>query len=258
MADTITLAIDALASAAFIEGGVSIERTDEARKYTEQRKRELIEAIAAGQLQAVVVPDERVAFEQDQCTRVGRDLQELTQHENGDYDCDEVQAEWESWKARAALAAAPTELQAVPAAWMDDGSLRSGSTATAHRVVTAATKAGMPLAASESFNTPLYTASQAQPADAQWLQTQDMEALERFAETTDDDESYDIGKEAVTRLAGFGCLHSHGFGRYSITDFGHYVLSDWTHARALPFMTQAELDAKHRAAMAAAQEGGKQ
>lgn len=53
MADTITLAIDALASAAFIEGGVSIERTDEARQYTEQRKRELLEAIATSQSQAV-------------------------------------------------------------------------------------------------------------------------------------------------------------------------------------------------------------
>lgn len=58
------------------------------------------------------------------------------------------------------------EVQAEPVAWMDDGSLRSGSTATAHRVVTAETKAGMPRAASESFNTPLYTAPQAQPADA--------------------------------------------------------------------------------------------
>lgn len=53
MADTITLAIDALASAAFIEGGVSIERTNEAREYTEQRKRELIETIAASHPQAV-------------------------------------------------------------------------------------------------------------------------------------------------------------------------------------------------------------
>ncbi len=53
MADTITKAIDALTSAAFIEGGVSIERTDEARERTEQRKRELIEAIAACHPQAV-------------------------------------------------------------------------------------------------------------------------------------------------------------------------------------------------------------
>lgn len=53
MADTITKAIDALTSAAFIEGGVSIERTEEARERTEQRKRELIEAIAACHPQAV-------------------------------------------------------------------------------------------------------------------------------------------------------------------------------------------------------------
>lgn len=76
-----------------------------------------------------------------------------------------------------------------------------------------------------------------------WLQANDMAALERFAETTDDDESYDIGKEAVQRLAGFGCLRSHGFGKYSITDFGHYVLNDWSLARELPFKSQSERDA---------------
>jgi hypothetical protein len=85
----------------------------------------------------------------------------------------------------------------------------------------------------------------------EWLQPQDKASLERFAETTEDDESYDIGKAAVARLAGFGCLQSHGFGKYSITDFGHYVLNDWTHARALPFTTQAERDAAHREAIAA-------
>ena len=73
-----------------------------------------------------------------------------------------------------------------------------------------------------------------------WLQANDMAALERFAETTDDDESYDIGKDAVQRLAGFGCLRSHGFGKYSITDFGHYVLNDWSLARELPFKSQSE------------------
>lgn len=94
---------------------------------------------------------------------------------------------------------------------------------------------------------PLYTTTQPAPAaqgDAlSWLQANDMAALERFAETTDDDESYDIGKEAVQRLAGFGCLWSHGFGKYSITDFGHYVLNDWSLARELPFKSQSERDA---------------
>ena len=49
MQNKITLAIDALASAAFVEGGVSPENTQAARDLTEQRKRELVEAIAAPQ-----------------------------------------------------------------------------------------------------------------------------------------------------------------------------------------------------------------
>ena len=102
--------------------------------------------------------------------------------------------------------------------------------------------------------TQLYAAPQAQ-ADArhaQWLQPKDFEALQRFEETASDNQGHDIGKAAVARLAGFGCLQSHGFGTYSITDFGHFVLDDWEHARALPFRTQAERDADQRSAIAAA------
>jgi hypothetical protein len=90
------------------------------------------------------------------------------------------------------------------------------------------------------------------PPALPWLQTCDMAALERFAETTDDDESYDLGKDAAKRLARFGCLQSHGFGKYSLTDFGHYILNDWDFARELPFKSQAERDA----ARAQAKEGG--
>ena len=91
----------------------------------------------------------------------------------------------------------------------------------------------------------------------QWLQHHDFEALERFAETSEDDESYDIGKEAIQRLTHFGCLNSHGFGRYSITAFGSYVLDNWSLARELPFKMQSERDSEHRAALAAqAKQGG--
>lgn len=84
----------------------------------------------------------------------------------------------------------------------------------------------------------------------QWLQQHDLEALERFAETTGDCEGYDISKDVVRRLAGFGCLQYHGFGKYSITDFGHYVLADWERARELPFKTQHERDAEFFEAIA--------
>ena len=90
---------------------------------------------------------------------------------------------------------------------------------------------------------------------AKWLQQKDLEALERFEETASDNQGHDIGKAAVSRLAGFGCLQSHGFGVYSITDFGHFVMDDWEHARSLPFKAQDERDAEHRAAQAAAQGG---
>lgn len=97
----------------------------------------------------------------------------------------------------------------------------------------------------------LATNTTTQGMDAQkWLQQHDMEALERFAETTGDCEGYDISKDAVRRLAGFGCLQYHGFGKYSITDFGHYVLADWEKARELPFKTQHERDAEFFEAIA--------
>ncbi|WP_289241989.1 hypothetical protein [Delftia sp.] len=91
----------------------------------------------------------------------------------------------------------------------------------------------------------------AAPAVDAWLQPDDMAALQRFHETAEDDESYDIGKEAVARLCAFGCLQSHSFGRYSTTDFGDYLLDTWAGARTLPFTTAAER-ATERAAQAAA------
>ena len=55
--------------------------------------------------------------------------------------------------------AAPVQLP-EPAAWMDNGEIRSGSTATAHRVVTSDTKNSMPNASKVSFVNPLYTEQQ--------------------------------------------------------------------------------------------------
>ncbi|MDR2327854.1 MAG: hypothetical protein LBE51_20935 [Acidovorax sp.] len=56
MQDKITLAIDALASAAFVEGGVSADNTRAARDITEQRKRELLEAIGSPCLHQIAEP----------------------------------------------------------------------------------------------------------------------------------------------------------------------------------------------------------
>ncbi|WP_429951448.1 hypothetical protein ACQYWY_07035 [Comamonas sediminis] len=109
------------------------------------------------------------------------------------------------------------------------------------------------------LNYPLYTAPQAQPADAPiaYLQEADQHLLHRFIETTEDDESFDIGKDAVKRLANLGVVESCGFGRYGVTMFGYWVHEHYWHQNpSLPLKTNADRDREHRAAMAAAQEGG--
>jgi len=53
-------------------------------------------------------------------------------------------------------AAQPAVQQGDPLAWMDDGTLRVGSEATAYRVVTDATKRGMHASLAANFITPLY------------------------------------------------------------------------------------------------------
>lgn len=51
----------------------------------------------------------------------------------------------------------PAAWVAEPVAWLDDGTLRAGSKATAYRVVTDAQKRGMHATTAASFITPLYT-----------------------------------------------------------------------------------------------------
>lgn len=56
MTEKINLAIDALAAAAFIEGGVSPEKSQAARDLTDQRKRELVSVISAPCLHHIQEP----------------------------------------------------------------------------------------------------------------------------------------------------------------------------------------------------------
>ena len=87
----------------------------------------------------------------------------------------------------------------------------------------------------------------------QFLMESDQHLLHRFIETTEDDESYDIGKDAVKRLAEIGVLSNHGFGRYSVTMFGYWVHEHFWHQNpSLPLKTNADRDREHRAAIAAA------
>lgn len=110
----------------------------------------------------------------------------------------------------------------------------------------------------------VFAAPQAQ-ADARdavqtpFLQESDQHLLHRFIETTEDDESYDIGKEGVKRLAELGVISNHGFGRYSVTMFGYWAHEQFWHQKpSLPLKTNADRDREARAAIAAqaAQQGG--
>lgn len=89
-----------------------------------------------------------------------------------------------------------------------------------------------------------------------FLQEGDQHLLDRFIETTEDNEGFDIGKEAIKRLAHLGVVESLGFGRYGVTMFGYWVHEHYWHQNpSLPLKTNADRDADARAAIAAAKGG---
>ena len=62
----------------------------------------------------------------------------------------------EAWREIAALRAKIEQMEKQePVAWLDDGTCRAGSKATAHRVVTNETKRDMPASVAASFSVPL-------------------------------------------------------------------------------------------------------
>lgn len=88
-----------------------------------------------------------------------------------------------------------------------------------------------------------------------FLQEEDQHLLDRFIETTEDNEGFDIGKEAIKRLANLGVVESLGFGRYGVTVFGYWVHEHyWYQNPSLPLKTNLYRDADARAAIAAAKE----
>lgn len=73
----------------------------------------------------------------------------------------------------------------------------------------------------------------------QFLQDKDLAALKRFFETTEDNEGYDIGKPAISRLAELGCVQRSGSTNYyGLTSFGLYVLGYYE--GELPLKTQSD------------------
>lgn len=88
-----------------------------------------------------------------------------------------------------------------------------------------------------------------------FLQETDQHLLHRFIETTEDGEGFDIGKNAIKRLANLGVVESVGFGRYGVTTFGYWVHEKYWHQNpSLPLKTNSDRDADARAAIAAAKE----
>lgn len=86
-----------------------------------------------------------------------------------------------------------------------------------------------------------------------FLQEEDQHLLDRFIETTEDNEGFDIGKEAIKRLANLGVVESLGFGRYGVTVFGYWVHEHyWYQNPSLPLKTNLDRDADARAAIAKA------
>lgn len=59
----------------------------------------------------------------------------------------------------------------------------------------------------------------------EFLQHEDLKALLRFNETVEDDNSYDVPKEMMSRLSQIGVVQHTGRGSYSLTSFGRYVVN---------------------------------
>ncbi|MDC9603940.1 hypothetical protein [Xenorhabdus griffiniae] len=73
-----------------------------------------------------------------------------------------------------------------------------------------------------------------------YLQPKDLAALQRFKETSEDGEGYDVSREQMHRLAELGVVCYHSMGIYSITWFGMYVLNPSDKALQPPFKTESD------------------
>lgn len=63
------------------------------------------------------------------------------------------------------------------------------------------------------------------PNQRKILSEHNFKNLERFEETSSDNEGYDIEKEDMKKLAEIGVVQFEGRGFYSITSFGQFVLN---------------------------------
>ncbi|MBD2783803.1 hypothetical protein ID858_15955 [Xenorhabdus sp. DI] len=75
-----------------------------------------------------------------------------------------------------------------------------------------------------------------------YLQPDDLAALQRFQATTDDNEGYDIPTEQMHRLAEIGVIQYCGADVYTISWFGMYVLNQSDESLQPPFKTESDRD----------------
>lgn len=80
--------------------------------------------------------------------------------------------------------------------------------------------------------------------EQKWLLLEDAQALERFYETSEDGQPYDVPKFRMKRLAELGVIQWCGGARYSLTAFGQHMLDllpeGWPR---LPLKTHADHNA---------------
>ncbi len=76
----------------------------------------------------------------------------------------------------------------------------------------------------------------AQPAQepVEWMDEDERKAFERFNETSEDGEGYDVPKQMMKRLAQIGVVHHTSGGIYGVTEFGNWMLNNTAPPAAQP------------------------
>ena len=74
-----------------------------------------------------------------------------------------------------------------------------------------------------------------------WISEDEREAFERFNETCEDGEGYDVPKTMMRRLAEIGVIHHTSRGIYGITKFGRLLVGNTTQPQRKP-MTYEEIE----------------
>ena len=75
-----------------------------------------------------------------------------------------------------------------------------------------------------------------------WMSEDEREAFERFNETCEDGEGYDVPKTMMRRLAEIGVIHHTSRGIYGITKFGRLLVGKTTPPQRKP-LTEEQMDA---------------